>query len=807
MPFGFGRKIQTVEGSEVSPQPSQDFEKTEIHAGKSTGVDDAVRNMSEVEANKEVKFLRKLHRWDPNLSSDIDQGMSKAAADHDATAELELINLIENDSPYPEVRAAVRNWDEEMPANTIRAWVIGMLMVTLGSAMNLLFSLKSPSIVITAFVAQLVAYPLGCLWDFIMPKSLCPGKFNMKEHTLITVMANVAYSGTSGPAYATDTIVAMKGFYGYDFGWGYQLLLTFTTQMLGYGFAGLLRKFLVWPASMIWPTNLVNTSLFYALHDHSATDPARTNGWRIGRYYYFLIVFSCSFVWYWFPGWIFQALSYFSFALWIAPNNVVVNQLFGYQNGLGLIPITFDWNQITGFTLSPLMFPWHAVANTLIGVVLFFMLTAIGLHYSNWGYANYLVMSSSDSYDNTGGTYNVSRILTPDYELDLAKYQSYSPLFLSTTFSLTYGLAFASILSLITHTVLFHGQEIWVRARLSMGEEPDVHTKMMRKYPEAPWWWFGIVFIVMLGLSLVTALVWETNLTWWALIISLLIAGIFTVPIGMIQAITNIQLGLNVITEFIIGYMQPGRPLAMMMFKTYGYISMTQALAFASDLKMGHYMKVPPRVLFSGQMVATVWSVIVQIATLNWAFGNVEEICTAKQKDHYICPGGRVFFNASVIWGLIGPARIFGPGQIYNGLMYFFIAGALGPPLFYLLARMFPRSQIRYINVPLIFGGSGMIPPATTINFTTWGAVGFVFNKYIKNKYRGWWSTYNYITSAGLDTGLAISSIIIFLTLQLTNQSAPDWWGNNVITTTLDYQGEAVQKTVSGDEIFGPTTW
>ena len=59
------------------------------------------------------------------------------------------------------------------------------------------------------------------------------------------------------------------------------------------------------------------------------------------------------------------------------------------------------------------------------------------------------------------------------------------------------------------------------------------------------------------------------------------------------------------------------------------------------------------------------------------------------------------------------------------------------------LARMFPKSNFRYINVPLIFGGSGMIPPATTINYTTWGIVGFVFNKYIKNKYP--WATIDYI--------------------------------------------------------------
>lgn len=35
----------------------------------------------------------------------------------------------------------------------------------------------------------------------------------------------------------------------------------------------------------------------------------------------------------------------------------------------------------------------------------------------------------------------------------------------------------------------------------------------------------------------------------------------------MIQAITNQQVGLNVVTELISGYALPGRPIAMMMFK------------------------------------------------------------------------------------------------------------------------------------------------------------------------------------------------------------------------------------------------
>ncbi|KAK1571944.1 hypothetical protein Q3G72_025262 [Acer saccharum] len=40
-----------------------------------------------------------------------------------------------------------------------------------------------------------------------------------------------------------------------------------TTQVLGFGWAGLFRKYLVEPGEMWWPSNLVQVSLFRALHD------------------------------------------------------------------------------------------------------------------------------------------------------------------------------------------------------------------------------------------------------------------------------------------------------------------------------------------------------------------------------------------------------------------------------------------------------------------------------------------------------------------------------------------------------------
>lgn len=494
---------------------------------------------------------------------------------------------------------------------------------------------------------------------------------------------------------------------------GYQLLLVTTTQMIGFGMAGAVRRFLIWPAAMIWPSTLVNCTMFYSLHDHKQSDPSVTNGWSISRYRWFLYVFTASFVWYWFPGWIAQFLSYFVFACWIAPQNPVVNQIFGGVSGLGLIPITFDWTIITGYLTSPLIYPFFAIANMLAGVIIFFLFTALGVAYTNGFYSEYLPMQDSHAWDNTASRYNVSRVMTPDITLDQAAYEAYSPLFLSTNFGICYGVSFATISAIVVHTILYNGKEIWERMKLARNQDADVHLKMMRKYKDSPEWWYYVLYVVLFALSMFTVLYYKTHMTWWAFIVCMLLPVIFLVPIGMVQAITNWQIGLNVITEFMVGYMLPGRPIAVMIFKCYGYIGMAQALYFLQDLKMGHYMKVPPRTMWFAQCIAVFWSSIVQVAVYNWAMGSIPNICTDDQKDSYTCPGAKVFYVASVVWGAVGPARIFGPGQIYGVLQWYWLLGALLPVTSYLMARKWPKSWLRYVHWPLMLGGTGWIPPAT----------------------------------------------------------------------------------------------
>lgn len=60
--------------------------------------------------------------------------------------------------------------------------------------------------------------------------------------------------------------------------------------------------------------------------------------------------------------------------------------------------------------------------------------------------------------------------------------------------------------------------------------------------------------------------------------------------------------------------------------------------------------------------------------------GNITGLCDPKNSQKFTCAGAKVMYNASLIWGTIGPQRMFQSGQVYNALMYFFLIGVSPPP-------------------------------------------------------------------------------------------------------------------------------
>ncbi|KKK24716.1 oligopeptide transporter [Aspergillus rambellii] len=703
-----------------------------------------------------------------------------------------------DDSPFPEVRAVIQPVDDvKLPVSTVRMWTIGIVFTIVGSGLNQFFSLRQPSVSITALVAQLLAYPIGCAWARWIPLGwLNPDRnFNIKEHALITIMANVSF----GSAAATQIIEAMIKFYDMPSQGGFEVLLSITTQLFGFGLAGMVSRWLVEPATMIWPQALSNAALLTTLHSNCNQV---ADSWVITRLRFFLLVFIGGALWYFVPGYLFTALSMFSFICWIVPTNVVVNQLFGQRSGLGMSLLTFDWAQVVFANQSPLLVPFWAGLNVMGSFALFFWVIVPIVYYRNTWDSAYLPLLDPNTFDNTGHPYNTSRVMNSDGTVNTQAYRNYSPMFLPAGYAITYGVAFANLTGIFVHTALYHGKDLLEQWRGR--NKKDIHARLMESYAPVPWWWFAAVTLVVFALSIVTNEVWHTGLPAWAVLLVFIMPMVYFIPVGIIKAVTNITSNqLNLITEFIGGYAFLGRPIANMAFKFYGYVAVSQGLEFVADMKLAHYLHIAPRTLFAAQGLATLIGAVVQCGVTVFMLTHIDGICTRDAEGGFSCPHGMVTYSSSLIWGVLGPGRSFSPGQMYGNLLWFFLVGPVVVIITYLLGRRW--KQFNYISWPVAFGAMGQVPPATGINFSSWWVVNVIFNGIIKRRRPAWWSKYNYVLSAALDSGVAVSTVIIFFCILLP--AGPlRWWGNSVFRNTADGLGIPWKRLPPGEH-FGPTTW
>lgn len=694
-------------------------------------------------------------------------------------------------SPIEEVRLTVTNTDDpSLPVWTFRMWFMGLFSCALLSFLDQFFAYRTEPLIITQITVQVATLPIGHFMAAVLPTtrfripgfgsrsfSLNPGPFNMKEHVLISIFANAGSAFGSGSAYAVGIVTIIKAFYQRKISFLSGWLLIITTQVLGYGWAGLLRKYVVEPAHMWWPSSLVQVSLFRALHEKEEQ--------RMTKAKFFVIALICSFSWYLIPGYLFSTLTSISWVCWAFPKSVTAQQLGSGMRGLGLGALTLDWTVVASFLFSPLVSPFFAILNIFVGYVLL-VYAVIPLAY--WGFDMYnahrFPIFSSHLFTSQGQLYDISAIVNDKFEINRQKYEEQGRINLSIFFALSYGFGFATIASTLTHVALFYGSEICQRYRASYKGKEDIHTRLMRRYADIPSWWFYLLLVVTIAVSLALCIFLndEVQMPWWGLIFAAAMAFIFTLPISIITATTNQTPGLNIITEYVMGVILPGRPIANVCFKTYGYMSMAQAVSFLNDFKLGHYMKIPPRSMFLVQFIGTILAGTINIAVAWWLLTTIKNICQDELlplDSPWTCPGDRVFFDASVIWGLVGPKRIFGSLGNYPSMNWFFLGGALGPVVVWVFHKAFPKqSWIPLINLPVLLGATSMMPPATSLNYNSWILVGTIFNFFVFRYRKQWWQRYNYILSAAMDAGVAFMAVLLYFSLGIEEKSLT-WWGTD----------------------------
>ncbi|KAG0259961.1 hypothetical protein BG011_002237 [Mortierella polycephala] len=479
---------------------------------------------------------------------------------------------------------------------------------------------------------------------------------------------------------------------------------------------------------MVWPTSLTPVSLLRSLHSYKEKE-SEENG-RMSRGNYYATVCLSSMAWYFLPGYFFPTVGVMSVICWLNPDNIILSQWTGSQ-GLGIGTIGLDWSYCA-YYIQPLVTPWFAQVNVFIGFVATTYILLPLVYYNNiWGAKKYPILST-DFYRTNGTLYSVEDVIDDNNVLDNDLYNSYGPLRMSAFFAISYGVMFACVAATIVHTILYHGKEIVARFKTRSGDRGDIHTKLMRAYPEVPDLWYLILFVVCAVLSFITCVQYD-YMPWWALILALVIAFVLVLPLGLVLAITNLQVEFNVVPQYIFGYLLPGHPIANATFKIFSHHVNSRALDFLAAQKIAHYMKIPPQIMFCTQLVASL----------------IEQVSYGKD------------------------------GAIYSAVLWGFVIGALLPMITWIIRRRFPNvSWLRLVHWPALLSATALMPPALPYMYINGHLLGFVFGFVLRRYQFRWWARYNYLTSAALDTGLAFSGLIVYIFFQSTGQDMVRWWGN-----------------------------
>ncbi|RDW82602.1 OPT superfamily oligopeptide transporter-1 [Coleophoma cylindrospora] len=697
---------------------------------------------------------------------------------------------------------------------TFRMFFLGIALSTFGSALATIFLFKPQSVSVSIIFLTVLSYVAGNAMSTLLPKTgtigrwLNPQPFNSKEHLAIVVMSGSA----SGAAYATEVLATQKLYYNVVPNGFIAIMLLLSSQLLGYGMAGILRKSLVYPTKMIWPGILPLSSLIETLHRDKAEMKKKFN--------FFWIIFTIVAIWEWFPQYIMPALTGVSIFCLANRKSLVFTNIFGGTSGnegLGLLSISFDWQYIT---TSSLFLPLITLTNAFIGFILC-MILYISLYYGNvWRAQDFPFLAqqlfSQSSNSTSFAVYNQSAILDANNELDVKLLDSQGLPFFSATnasYLLTTNL---SVTATVVHMLLYNFDNIrdafslpgivaikrafsnprfWKRSTEAPEddqniEELDPHYQQMLKYDEVPNYWYALVGLTSLFIGLVCIYALKSTLPWYGFLIAVTLSFLATLFFGALAGVIGFSVPITSVIQLIGGYLHPGKPVANMYFVLFGANAQAQALGLVGNLKLGQYGKLSPKCTFTVQIIGTVLGAIIN-------YGLMSSI-TTNQRDILLSIQGTNIWSGQVIQSFNSNAIAFGAlskfmfsvGRTYEWIVLALPLGFLVPLPFYFLHRKFPNQGWDYIVTPVIVWYLGYLSVGINSSVTLFFVIGFFVQFYIRKRYPEWFLKYNYLLAAAISGGTELLVFVTTFAVQGASGKAvpfPPYWGNNFQKGNFDF--------------------
>ncbi|KXN87769.1 Oligopeptide transporter 6 [Leucoagaricus sp. SymC.cos] len=685
--------------------------------------------------------------------------------------------------------------DDEDPALTFRSLTIGTVFAGLGAALCQIYLFKPLQMTVSAVFLLLLTYCFGHAWAKFLPTRerfagtrfgflapvfgfLNPGPWGLKEHVVASLVASTA----ALPNTAISNFAVQRLYYNTHVGATTAVLATFSTSLFGYGLVGLLRPLTIYPSEMVYWFNLPTVSVFQALHFDTST-----NGKRVKLFW---IAFAAMFIYEVVPAYIFPLLNGFSiFCLasqHASPKVVdVFTNLFGGADGnegLGLLSLSFDWQYIGSKFMS---LPLIQQANSWIGYAICYI-AIMAIYYSNlWNSLDYPILSTS-IFSSNGSVYHQSAVFGPTFQLNETALEEVglpaltgSNAWLNLTANLAIG-------GLIAHCIFFWGGYTKDSFKLAWArKQPDPHYQAMKKYKEAPWWWYIILLVLafVAGACLIVVLKGQTTLPWWSYIVALLL-GTFVTPFSaLLFARMGIGIATNQLMKMVAGAINPGKPVANLYFAMWSHDVVYTSIRLSGDLKMGQYLKIPPRVMFLTQIWGSILGAIVNYAVMI-------SIVTA-QREILLDPRGtnvwsgqatQLLNSQAVTWSLA--RQLYGFNGPYWIIPMSLVIGMVPTFVQWLIWKRWPKIgpiQVDTIMLPIIYTYASWMSSGITSTITSSIIVGLMSQIWLRKYHPGWYKKYNYILGGALDGGAQV--MIFVLSFAVFGASGverpfPTWAGN-----------------------------
>mgnify|MGYP002379115278 CR=1 FL=1 len=676
--------------------------------------------------------------------------------------------------------------DPTVPVITFRYFLLSVLFVVPGAFIDTMNSYRTTSAAYSIFFVQIAGHWAGLWLAKVLPKkririwkwqfSLNPGPWSIKETAMVTITAN---SGATGNL-ATNALSLADLHFGETVHPIVALGFMWAIVFVGYSYAAIAKSSLLYDPQFTWPTALMQTTLLQT-QDQSAHDSKK--GAKHMKVFFFVLAGIT--IWQLFPELIFPMTSSLAVLCWIAPYNSTLNFLGSGMGGMGVMNFSLDWANITS---QIMLYPYWI---QVIQFVAFIIGAWILIPLVKWGHiASSNGLMSNMLFTSDGKIYPSSKLLNPDYSLNLTAYEHYGPVHIGAQKAWNMFFDYAAYISGVTWVLLFGYENIAPTIRKLLAKRGTVEVqpqrtdrlnRLQRNYAEVPTSWYVILFFVSFLTLMAIFASGQMFMPWWACVVALVMGSIIVTPLTWLYALSNFQLAIGTFNELVYGYLNElssrKHPVGALVFGSIAGDAWYRAQFHLDCMRLGFYMHLPPKAIFFSQLFGELIGVPINYLALRWVIKTKRHFLDGTLVDPLHQWTGQTissYHTNAIQYVVLGPSRLFAH---YPLLPYGFILGLIAPVILYKLHKRYPNVGLNYCNTTVFFSSMSRFYGNLSTGYISKFLGGTITMFYGFRYHNSLWKQYNYLMAAALDTGYNLSILIIFFVGGYFTM--PAWWGNN----------------------------